>query len=70
MVVVTRSGVVEAQLPHLLLGQRRHQNPLLHQAQATQGRAVHEMEASLAQAVATLATLTAIAAAVTLRLVA
>lgn len=70
MVVVTRSGVVEAQLPHLLLDQRQHQSQLPHQPLATQGHAMHEMEASRAQPVAMLATLIAIAAAVTLSTVA
>jgi len=70
MVVVTRSGVVAAQLLHLLLDQRQRQSQLPHQSQATQGHARHEMEASPAQAVAILATLIAIAAAVTQRVVA
>lgn len=70
MVVVTRSGVVEAQLPRLLLDQLQHQNQLPHRRPATQGHAMHEMEASLAQAVAILATLIAIAAAATQSLVA
>jgi hypothetical protein len=70
MVVVTRSGAVEAQLPRLLLDQLQHQHQLLRRRLATQGHAMREMEASLAQAVAIFATLIAIAAAATQSLVA